>query len=288
MQDTKKTSYKVLKNSGEEQDFSKTKLQKSLEHTCLSPDSCASITEEVSREISPTTSSNDIFRKTSSLLSKKSRLAAVQYSLKRSLFDLGPEGHHFETFVARYFEELQYSTFECVTVQGHFVKHEIDVIASRPKEKIYVECKFHNRLGIKNDIKVALYVKARWDDLRDGPDGRKITGFYLASNTSFTLDAITYAKGTGLHLLGVNAPEQSSFLDEIKRLKLYPITSLTTLNHFLKRQLLSKKIVVANDLLIHKNVLKELGCTQEQLNEICDEVCFLTKDSCENTILGCH
>jgi len=31
---------------------------------------------------------------------------------------------------------------------------------------IFVEAKFHNRLGVKTDLKVALYVKARFDDLK--------------------------------------------------------------------------------------------------------------------------
>lgn len=278
----------VLKNSGEEQPYIKEKLLKSLQHTCLSQEACSLIAEEVTNEITPTTSSNEIFEKTSSILRKKSKLAAAQYSLKRALFDLGPEGHNFETFVARYFEELGYATLECVTVPGMFVTHEIDVIATRPKKKIFVECKFHNRLGIKNDIKIALYVKARWDDVKNGPQGKTLTGYFLASNTAFSKDALIYSKGTGLQLLGVNAPEDNSFLDEIKKLKLYPITSLTKISSTIKRELLTKKIIAAKDLLDQKEFLHQLGCSVEHMDEICEEICFLTKESCENKILGCN
>lgn len=279
---------KVIKNSGEEQPFIEEKLKQSLKHTCLTEDACTSIVEQIIKEAPETTSSNEIYEKTSSLIKKKSKLAAVQYSLKRSLFDLGPEGHNFETFVARYFEELGYATIECVTIPGMFVTHEIDVIASRPKEKLFVECKFHNRLGIKNDIKIALYVKARWDDVKAGPDGKTLTGFVLASNTSFTKDAVTYAKGTGLKLLGVNAPAENSFLDEIKRLKLYPVTSLTKINSSMKREIVSKKIIVAKDLLDQKEILLSIGCSDEKINEICEEICLLIKDTCENSVLRCH
>lgn len=272
----------VLKNSGEEQPFSKEKLIKSLEHTCLSKDACSSIADEVTREISPSTSSNQIFEKTSSILKKKSKLAAVQYSLKRSFFDLGPQGYNFETFVARYFEEVGYATLESVTLPGMFVTHEIDVIATRPEQKYFVECKFHNRLGIKNDIKIALYVKARWDDLKTGPEGKSLTGYILASNTSFSGDAIKYAKGTGLRLLGVNAPEKFSFLDEIKKLRLYPITSLTNISAPLKKEILGMKIIAARDLLDHKELLLNLGLNVEQTDKICEEICFLTKDSSKN------
>jgi hypothetical protein len=117
-------------------------------------------------------------------------------------------------------------------------------------------------VGIKNDIKIALYVKARWDDLKNGPEGKTLTGFHLASNTTFTKDALAYAKGTGLNLLGVNAPEECSFLDQIKNLNLYPITSLKRLSKMIKLQLLEKNIVLAKELRQHRTLLMRLGMTE--------------------------
>lgn len=269
----------VQKNSGELQPFSKTKLKKSLEHTCLPQTACKAIANEVTELVSPGTSTKEIFDKTNRLLRRASKLAAAQYSLKRSLFELGPEGHNFESFVARYFNELSFHTLECVSVQGKFVRHEVDVIATKGKKKYFIECKFHNRLGIRNDIKTALYVKARWDDLKDGPGGRTITGYGLASNTTFTKDALIYAKGTGLKLMGVNAPEDKSFLDEIREMGLYPVTSLTKLSKIMKKEILREKIVVAMDLLHHENLLSALGADEKLINDIYDEIYFLTKVS---------
>lgn len=268
----------VLKKSGQCQPFSKSKLTKSLNHTCLSSSVSKSISDEVAIQLPIKTSSQEIYKKASSLIKQKSKLAAIQYSLKRSIFELGPEGHNFETFVARYFQELNFKTKECITVKGQFVLHEVDVIATKDRLKFFIECKFHNRLRIKNDIKVALYVKARWDDLRLGPVGKSITNYYLASNTAFSIDALTYAKGTGLRLLGVNAPENKSFLDEINSLKLYPITSLTKLNKFLKKQIIAKKIIVAKDLLDRKDLLFNLGLSEEHIWEIFEEINYLTKE----------
>ena len=114
-------------------------------------------------------------------------------------------------------------------MQGEFVRHEVDVVATKANYQIYVECKFHNNEGHRNDIKTVLYVKARWDDLKNGPDGKYLHEFYVSSNTAFSSDAIAYAKGVGLKLLGVNAPEKESLLDKIKIHKLYPITSLKRL-----------------------------------------------------------
>lgn len=269
----------VQKYSGEFQPFSKKKLKRSLEHTCLPQVACKAIANEVLEQVRPETSTKEIFDKTARIIRKASKLAAAQYSLKRALFDLGPEGHNFESFVARYFKELDFHTLECASVQGRFVKHEVDVIATKGKKKYFVECKFHNRLGIRNDIKTALYVKARWDDLKEGPGGRSITGFGLATNTSFTKDAITYARGTGLKLMGVNAPEEKSFLDEIREFGLYPVTSLTKLNKLMKKEILNKKIFVAKDLLHQEHLLTSLGADEKLINDLFDEIYFLTKVS---------
>lgn len=268
---------KVLKKTGQSQAFSETKLKRSLNHTCLSSTASKSITEEVANHLQPNTSTQEIFKKTSYLIKKESKLAAIQYSLKRSIFELGPEGHNFENFVARYFKELDFNTEERITVKGQFVLHEVDVIATKDKMKFFIECKFHNRLGIKNDIKTVLYVKARWDDLKFGPNGKSITNYYLASNTAFTDDAKTYAKGTGLRLLGVNAPEKRSFLDEIKSLRLYPITSLTTLNKIMKKEIILEKIIVAKDLLDRKDLLIAMGLCEEDILEVFDEINYITR-----------
>jgi hypothetical protein len=51
-------------------------------------------------------------------------------------------------------------------VRAACVEHEVDVVAKKGDETMYVEAKFHNSPGFKTDLKVALYVKARMDDIR--------------------------------------------------------------------------------------------------------------------------
>lgn len=217
----------------------------------------------------------DIFKSALKHVRNTSPLATVHYSLKRSLFALGPEGHNFEAFVARYFEARGFRTETCKNLKGKHVRHEVDVIASDGTNRFYIECKFHNHAGIKNDVKIALYVKARWDDLKEGPEGKNLTGYYVASNTAFTLDALTYSKGTGLRLLGLNAPEGSSFLEEIKVLRLYPITSLSSLGKGQKRHLLSKGIILAQDLKGKEDLLRSFGFRSSLIDRLGEEITYL-------------
>ena len=273
----RRKNFKIIKSGGNQETFSRKKLLRSLERSGLDRKECQNISNKVSGLVEEGSNTKEIFRKTYNLVKETSPLASVHYSLKKSLFDLGPEGHHFESYVARFFEEIGFETQTCRTLQGKFIKHEVDVISTLRGKRYFTECKFHNRAGIKNDAKISLYVKARWDDLREGPEGKNLNGFYIASNTAFSLDAISYAKGTGMQLLGVNAPEKESFLDTIKKLRLYPVTSLRNITKPVKKMLLARKITVAKDLLFHENLLFKFGLSEPDIERVIKEINYLQK-----------
>ncbi len=174
-------------------------------------------------------STHALFQHSIPLIQKQSPLSAVHYSLKRSLFELGPAGEKFELYFARFMQELGYQTQNRQTLKGQDVSHEIDVIGKKNDQAVLVECKFHNHQGTKNDVKLPLYVKARFDDINAALTPHPFDELWIASNTSFTKDAILYANFHHIKLWGANTPVQESFLDLIKKLKLYPLTSLKNL-----------------------------------------------------------
>lgn len=264
--------FNIIKHSGNLERFSRKKLYRSLRRSGLPHGQSQLIADKVTAQVREGSRSQDIFENTLRIVNRTSPLAAVHYSLKRALFDLGPTGHHFETYVARYFDELGYETKTCQVLKGRLVKHEVDVIASNGTETVFVECKFHNRQGIKNDVKISLYVKARRDDLKEGPEGARLTRYFIASNTSFSTDAIAYGAGSGLGLLGVNAPEEESFLSAIKAMKLYPVTSLKHLNRTMKAELLASGVVLARELLDRTSLLVKAGMPERDIVRVLDEV----------------
>lgn len=264
--------FRIYKSHGGLENFSKKKLYSSLKRSGLSSYQSREITDRVSNEVGEGSKTKEIFQKSLQLVKKNSPIAAVHYSLKRAIFELGPTGHHFETFVARYFEALNYQTKTCLTLKGRWVNHEVDVIATKDRKRSFIECKFHNRVGIKNDIKIALYVKARWDDLKQGPEGKNLHAFYLASNTAFSSDAITYAKGSGLNLLGVNAPAENPFIEQVKNLGLYPITSLKRINLHKRDELLRHNIILAKEIPQNINLLLKMGMDENEIDALLAEI----------------
>ncbi len=262
----------IIKSSGDVEQFNKSKLQRSLQRAGLRPVDSKAITEQVAEKIRHGSTTHDIYKRTEKLLRQQSTVAAAHYSLKKSLLELGPTGYEFESFVGKYFEALGFTSYVGITLQGEFVRHEVDVVASKPNYQIYTECKFHNTVGRKNDIKVVLYVKARWDDLIHGPDGKYLKEFYVATNTVFTSDALQYAAGVGLKLLGVNAPADESFLDKIKKHRLFPITSLKRLKRIHCRELLKKNIVLCTELLMKKDLMRSMGLSDDEIENIFKDI----------------
>ena len=198
--------------------------------------------------------------------------------------ELGPTGHPFEKLVGELLRTKGFSIQVGVVVQGVCVSHEVDVVAEKENRHIMVECKFHNQLGTKSDVKIALYVQARFEDvqkawLKDKNHIQKFHEAWLVTNTKLTSDAIRYAQCVGLRSIGWRHPVNEGLEVLVEQSGLHPITCLTTLSTGSKRQLLDKNIVFCKEVLQNKNILQTLGLNaakitqiEEEINELCETV----------------
>jgi hypothetical protein len=241
----------IVKANGKHETFDPEKLRFSLLNSGASKESTEKVLEELMPQLHPGMTTHDIYRNAFSLLARESRQVARRYSLRRAVMELGPSGFPFEDFVA---EVLRAKGYECVTRQtvlGGCVPHEMDVVAWNEKKLIMIEAKFHNELGIKSDLKVVLYIKARFDDLKEnvfsyGGRDRKITDSWLVTNTKFSSTAIHYAECKDMTLIGWNYPEKGNLQDMIEEEGLHPITCLTTLGGEEKKKLLASGVVLCS------------------------------------------
>ncbi len=253
----------IVKANGAHETFDPEKLRFSLLHAGAS----AEATEEVLKHLVPSLhqgmTTQEIYKHAFQLLEKMSKPVARSYSLRRAVMQLGPSGFPFEDFVA---EVLRAKGFQCLTRQsvlGGCVGHEVDVVAYNDKKLIMVEAKFHNELGTKSDLKVALYVKARFDDLREnvfsyGGENRKVTDAWLVTNTKFSSTAIHYAECKNMTLIGWNYPAHASLQRMIEEEKVHPVTCLETLSDADKKVLLTSGVVLCSNIKKRPEVLKEL------------------------------
>jgi hypothetical protein len=266
----------ITKADGSQELFEAEKLSESLRNAGGDQSIIDKIILHIEKDIHNGMPTSEIYRNAFHLLRKHSIPVAIKYSLRRALSELGPDGFSFEKYIARIFDAWGYETLVDQTVFGGCVAHEVDVVAWTKDKLIMVEAKFHNEFILKSDLKVLLYIKARFDDLKDnkyayGGISRTLSEGWLVTNTKFTDQAIKYGECKGVKMIGWGYPRHGNLQDIIEELRLHPFTCLTTLSNVHKRMLLSKNVVLCKDILDHPNLLKEIGLPILEAQKVFDE-----------------
>jgi hypothetical protein len=287
-------SVRITKASGEQVPFSEDKLRRSLERSGATESQIDFVVDEVGGLLYDGIPTGKIYRKAYEMLRKRSRSKAARYKLKKAIMELGPSGYPFERFVGAILEQQGFRSEVGVEVEGKCVSHEIDVLAVKNSKLILVECKFHNRPGVKCDVKVPLYIHSRFRDVvmarnsdESVPAGlvdlhkllnsNHFTEYegWIVTNTRFTDDAISFGTCSGLVMLGWDYPEKSSLRHRIGLAGLHPVTCLSSLNRKEKEFLLEKGIVLCRTVPEQVALLRELGLSDARIAKVereCDEL----------------
>lgn len=266
----------IVKASGEIAVFSEKKLRASLQRVGATPEQIDSVINEIAGKLYDGISTKKIYRMAFNLLKGSSRHLAAKYHLKQAIMELGPSGFPFEKYIAEIFHYQGYRTSVGVVMQGQCVKHEIDVIAQINDQQLLTECKYHNLPGIFCDVKIPLYIHARFKDVETQlklapPNGITRYQGCLVTNTRFSIDAIQYGTCAGLKLMGWDYPEKGSLKDQIDELGLYPITCLTSLTKAEKQHLLNKNIVLCLEIQKDQKMLEQLNINTSRIALILQE-----------------
>ncbi len=267
----KDKQYLVEKSSGELTAFSELKLTQSLINSGATEEQAHLVLSEVKKHLSNGYSTHKIFRLAFKILKRISRASASKYKLKEGIMELGPAGFAFEKFIAELFKAQGYDVQNGVIVRGRCVQHEIDVIAQKNNNTIFIECKYHNLIHIKCDVKIPLYIRSRYNDILEQSSFENFEG-WLVTNTKFTEDAFSYGTCAGLRLMSWDEPKGKGLKTLIDEQKLFPITCLTLLTKEEKEMLLSKGIVLTKQLLKSRHILESVVRSNPRVNNIMKEV----------------
>lgn len=267
----------VLKANGDRELFDVKKLEYSLKRAGASSLAAERTIQHIKENLTADVTTHQIYEKAFELLKKEEKPVAFKYSLKRAIMELGPSGFPFEDFVAEIFREKGYNAETGKIIRGFCVEHEIDVVAWNDQKLIMVEAKFHNEPGVKSDLKVALYVKARFEDLskmtfKYGKE-RKLDEGWLVTNTKFTSTAIEYGSCQGgMRMIGWNYPPVGNLHDMIIEAKLHPITCLTTMTGREKKLLLDRGVVLCKTVNENPDLLYAIGLNDSKSKKIINEI----------------
>lgn len=268
----------IVKNNGEREEFDPVKLKESLEFAGATVFIANDILKAIEGKLHDGMTTEEIYKTAFNLLKEKEARTAVRYSIRRSVLALGPSGFPFESYVAELFKAKGYTVRTDQMMQGKCVEHELDIVAYNDTELLLTEAKFHNQLGVKTDTKVALYVKARFDDLRNQEfeiDGkkRKMTRGILVTNTKFTENAVKYGRCVNtFDMISWSYPEKGNLYDLIAETGLHPITVVPQLSKHDKQELLNQGITNCKSLKDHSESMKKIGITPEKIDAIIENL----------------
>ena len=218
----------------------------------------------------------ELFQHISEFLGKSDHpYTKSKYSLKRAIMMLGPTGYPFEDFIAKVLEVHGYQTSVRQILSGKCVTHEIDIVAKKDGVTAMIEAKFHNNPGNRSDVHVALYTKARFDDVKIK---NAMQEGWLVTNTKATTDAIAYAKCEALKIISWSYPEGESLRDLVEKYTMHPVTVLTTLSTNQKAQLLGHHIVLCKDICQNKTLLDTLPLSKDERARTLDEIHYICEE----------
>lgn len=270
----------ITKADGERELFEPRKLHDSLVRSGASKQNAGVITDRVQSTIREGDKTKDIYTRAFAALRRIERPVAARYSVKRALLELGPSGYPFEDFLAEIYKALGYTTRTRVMVKGKCVEHELDLELKRNDERVGIEAKFHNSHATKSDLKVALYVQSRYEDIAAAAKSKSssdYTGRMLITNTKFTTQAQAYAACAGLKLVSWDYPAQGNLRQLIEDTRLHPVSCLTTLSRAHKRRLMEQGIVLCRQLKDNLNELAPLGISEHVADRVRREIEDLCK-----------
>lgn len=272
----------VRKASGKLEKLNIGKLRASLTRSGADRSQADTIIERMMDDLGPSTSTRKIYKLARSYLRKINRASGLRYSLKMALLRLGPSGYPFEKYFGAVLQSYGYDVRVGVMLEGRCVRHEVDVLAVNHREVKLFECKYRNSPDNTTDVKVAMYVRSRFEDLRWTIEPQypgKSYSSCLVTNTRFTSDALQYAECSGLEVISWRYPKNSSLEKLIEEKRLYPVTIISGIKTGLIKSLIDQNIILVKDLagMDAAEIQKMLSLTERKaasLKKQVDELCL--------------
>ncbi len=265
----------IRKNNGDEVRFDIEKLKSSLIRSGASENEANMVTSQVQTQLKTGMSTHNIYKLAYGLLRKKSNRVAGRYKLKKAIFELGPTGYPFERLVSELIKLKGFETSSGIIMPGKCIQHEVDVYARNSHKSIFVECKFHNEYHRKTDLKVSMYVKSRFEDLKESHLTKESSDHqfegWLVTNTRFSADAISFGNCVGLKLISWDYPRQGNLRQLIDQSGFHPITTMKTITIKEKKVLLENDVILCRQMANSRSLLNQMGLRERKIDKILKE-----------------
>ena len=260
----------VIKKNGQKEPYLKEKVINSLRKIGAQEETIKFILETLEKRLPSVVTTKKLYQEVFALLKEKEAPLKTKYNLKNALALLGPSGFPFEKFFAKILNYYDYQTKTNLFLSGKCLVYEIDILAQKENLNYLIECKFHQFLKKKEEIKNILYVYARFLDLKENFAPSQA---WLVTNTKFTTETIKFAECYNVKLTSWNWPQNENLAKLIEDKKLYPVTILTCCPNRIFKEFIKFDLILIEDLFKKdKRFLQKIsGLKEKEIDEILKE-----------------
>lgn len=241
----------VTKADGSKQPFRREKIVR----TCLRMHVTQSVADEVANKVAaraydgiPT---KKILRMIFNYMKKYKPEVGYEIDLRKAISLLRPKPD-FEKFVAKLLQAYGYKVLSNRIVAGKCIEHEIDAIATKGKDTLYVEVKHHKQPHTYTGLGVFLESQATFEDLVEGYKAGatkiKFNKAFIVCNTKISDHAKRYAACKDMLHMGWKAPADRGLEQMVEEKRLYPITFLKNLDGKSEAKIADAGIILLKEL----------------------------------------
>jgi predicted flap endonuclease-1-like 5' DNA nuclease len=262
----------VLKFDGSKENFQKQKVYNSALRMGLSREDASELANKVEMKIFDGIPTKKILQMIFEIARSYKPEIKQRIDLRQAISLLRSKPD-FEIFISLLLKEEGYQVENNQIISGNCVEHEIDTVARKGNETIYVEIKHHFQPHTYTGVGVFLESQAIFEDLVQGFHNKKnkynFSKAMIICNTKLSEHARKYAKCKNMEFIAWKDPLDNTLEKRVEEHKFYPITLLKNIDAKTEAMLGDAGIVLLKQLA--ENKPKELAkMTKLSANKIED------------------
>jgi len=223
----------VTKIDGSRRPFEREKVMRTCLRLHASRETAEAVADKVESKLYDGVSTKEILRMIYRYLAEYRPQVKHEVDLRKAICLLRPKPD-FEQYIVRLLTALGYNVLGPQIVRGRCVEHEIDAIAMKNNETIYVEVKHHLWPHTYTGLDIFLQSKATFEDLVGGyqvgynkvPFNRPM----VVCNTKLSDHAKRYSSCAQIDHICWKSPQDNSLEELVEDHRLYPTTLMKTLD----------------------------------------------------------
>ena len=257
----------VTKADGSRQPFEKGKIVRTCMRMRLDKDEAEEIADKIESKIYDGISTKQILKMIFNYTSGYRPQIKQQIDLREAVSLMRPKPD-FEQFIGLLLKAEGYQVKTNQIIAGICVEHEIDAIAVKNDEKIYVEVRHHYQPHTYTGVDVFLETNSTFEDLVEADNNfSKAT---VVTNGKISEHAERYASCRKIDAIGWRYPNEMGLGQMIEKYRFYPVTLIKGVNPELLTSLGDNRIFLLQQLVKYdaNNLVKMTKFGKNKIKEI--------------------